>query len=130
MAGRMKSRPEYRTIFTSPKMFYRALHIISTQRYRLPVRRYIVDLFNLELNPELASTLLENAESLRAHPSYKISNSDARRLSMFPLMGRPRRTSESDDEDDELDAPIVPGASDEQPAISLRPVSKTIGFAI
>lgn len=124
MTVRMKSRPEYRAIFTSPKMFYRALHIISTRRYRLPVRRYIIDLFNLELNPELVLAFSESAESLKAHPSYKISKSDANRLSMFP------RASESDDDDDELGAPIAPVVSEGQPAISLQPMSRIIGFAI
>lgn len=120
----MKSRPEYRAIFTSPKMFYRALHIISTRRYRLPVRRYIIDLFNLELNPELVLALSESAESLKAHSSYKISKSDANRLSMFP------RPPESDDDDDELGAPIAPVVSEGQPAISLQPMSRIIGFAV
>ncbi|KAJ7107266.1 Rapamycin-insensitive companion of mTOR, N-term-domain-containing protein, partial [Mycena crocata] len=38
--ARMKSRPEFKSIFSSPAMFFRALHTVSTQRYRLPVRRY------------------------------------------------------------------------------------------
>lgn len=109
-------------------MFFRALHTISTQRYRLPVRRYIVDLFNLELNPELVSALRANAVTLKAHPSYKPSNVDANRLSVF---GRIRRSTESDDEDDELDAPTGPSiVPDKLPVLNLRPVSKIIGFDI
>jgi len=48
----MKGRPEFRQIFSSPQVFYRVLHTISTQKYRLLVRRYIFDLFNVELDEE------------------------------------------------------------------------------
>ncbi len=61
----MKSKPEYRHIFTSPSMFYRALHTISSQKYRLPVRRYIFDLFNIELDADVVRKLSECAISLR-----------------------------------------------------------------
>ena len=62
----MKSKPEYRHIFSSPRMFYRALHTISTQKYRLPVRRYIIDLFNIELDADVVRQLSDCAISLRA----------------------------------------------------------------
>jgi len=111
-------------------MFFRALHIISTQRYRLPVRRYIMDLFNLELNPELVITLKECSASLKAHPSHQPYKSDTSRLSIFGRLGR-RRPSESDDEDDELDVPSTPTVlPNDQPVISLQPVSKIIGFDV
>lgn len=129
---RMKSRPEYRSVFTSPTMFFRALHIISTQRYRLPVRRYVMDLFNLELNPELVAALMECAKTLKAHPSYKPTVSNANRSSMFDHLGRFRRPSESDDseDEDELDAGgSQNGFVEELPVLNLRPVSKIIGFA-
>lgn len=48
----MKGRPEFRQIFSSPQVFYRVLRTISTQKYRLLVRRYIFDLFNVELDEE------------------------------------------------------------------------------
>ena len=62
----MKSKPEYRHIFTSPSMFYRALHTISTQKYRMPVRRYIFDLFNVDLDADFVRKLSDCAISLRA----------------------------------------------------------------
>ncbi|KAG6854116.1 hypothetical protein C0991_010280 [Blastosporella zonata] len=128
--ARMKSRPEYRHIFTSPTMFFRALNIISTQRYRLPIRRYIVDLFNLELNQELVMRLKQCGTVLKVHPSYKLSASDTSRLSMFGPLGRPRRTSISDEEDDELDPPTTTAAPAEQPVIMLQPVHKVVGFDV
>lgn len=90
-----------------------------------------MDLFNLELNPELVTTLNECSESLKAHPSYQPSESDTTRLSIFGRMGRTRRATESDDEDDELDAvathTILPG---DQPVMTLQPVTKIVGFDI
>jgi len=82
-------------------MFFRALHTISTQRYRLPVRRYILDLFNVELDSDVVAALMDCAESLKAHPSFKPPKSDENRVGLFGPLGRSRRTSESD-EDEEL----------------------------
>ncbi|ESK90459.1 cytosolic regulator pianissimo [Moniliophthora roreri MCA 2997] len=126
--ARMKTRPEFKAVFSSPTMLYRALHTMSTSRYRLPVRRYIQDLFNIEWDESVVTAFIECAASLKAKASYRPPESDLnRRLSMF---NRPRRASESDGEEDvEVDPgrPPVPVAS-ERPAISLRPVSRIIGF--
>jgi rapamycin-insensitive companion of mTOR len=122
---RMKSKPEYRSVFSSPPIFYRALHNISTQRYRLPVRRYILDLFDIELNAEVVQSLSEYAISLRAPPSFKMPNQPANPVvGVFGPLGRSRRSSESDGDEDELDM----GTTLVQPAISLRPVSVITGF--
>ncbi|KAF8918988.1 Rapamycin-insensitive companion of mTOR, N-term-domain-containing protein [Mucidula mucida] len=127
---KMKSRPEHRAVFSSPDMFYRALHIISTQRYRLPVRKYIMDLFNIELDAALVVELQKCDERLKAHPHFKTPKLD-NRVSMFGRMGRTRRPEESDDSssDDELDAPPLPKVQ-EQPAITCRPQKQIIGFDI
>ncbi|KAJ6585048.1 Rapamycin-insensitive companion of mTOR, N-term-domain-containing protein [Mycena capillaripes] len=129
--ARMKSRPEFKSIFSSPAMFFRALHTVSTQRYRLPVRRYILDLFTIELDADVVAALVEASKSLMAHPSFKPAK-ESNRVSMFGPLGRPRRSSESDDEG-ELDAddePMKPSAGEQQPVISLRPVHRTVGFDI
>jgi rapamycin-insensitive companion of mTOR len=131
--GRMKSRAEYRSAFSSPTMLFRALHIISTQRYRLPVRRYIIDLFNQELNTELITTLKECSETLKTHPLYQPSKSESRpsRLSILGRLGRTRHASESDDEDDELGVATTPAVPpSDQPIISLQPVTKIVGFEV
>jgi large subunit ribosomal protein L17e len=127
----MKSRPEFKSIFASPAMFFRALHTVSTQRYRLPVRRYIMDLFTIDLDAEVVAALSEAAKTMKAHPSFKPSK-ESNRVSMFGPLGRPRRSSESDDEG-ELDVDDEPAklpAGEQQPAISLRPVNRTVGFAV
>ncbi|KAF8645235.1 hypothetical protein AX16_008062 [Volvariella volvacea WC 439] len=125
--SKMKSRPEYRAIFSSPEMFYRALHIISTQRFRLPIRRYILDLFSVDLNRETLSALADAAKRLKAGATYRPSIEMAR-LSMFGRLGRTRGSGS--DEDDELESPIPPLPTEQQPVINLRPVSRIIGFAI
>ncbi|KAL0961199.1 hypothetical protein HGRIS_006168 [Hohenbuehelia grisea] len=127
---KMKSRPEYKHIFSSPTLCYRALHTISTQRYRLPVRRFIFDLFTIELNSEVVATFASCDKSLQAKPSSSPVKPDSNRISIFGRLGR-RRASESDDEEDELD-PVgnTTYVAPEQPAITLRPVSRIIGFAL
>ncbi|KIK69496.1 hypothetical protein GYMLUDRAFT_33864 [Collybiopsis luxurians FD-317 M1] len=127
--AKMKSRPEYRSVFTSPTMLYRVLQTISTARYRLPVRRYIMDLFNVELNAETVAAMVEASKNLKANPAHPPPKTDLnRRLSMFGNLGRSRRPSESDeDEDDELND-TSPPAPKEVPAIALHPVNKIVGF--
>ncbi|KAG1750937.1 Rapamycin-insensitive companion of mTOR, N-term-domain-containing protein [Suillus occidentalis] len=129
--ARMKSRPEYRSAFSSPSVFFRALHTISTQRYRLPVRRYIFDLFTTELDGELALELSACANSLRAPPTFKQSEAHINRVvSMFGLK-HTRGTSESDDEDDDMDDVVDETVNDRDRnpvMITLRPVSRIIGF--
>ncbi|KAF7365155.1 hypothetical protein MVEN_00387000 [Mycena venus] len=129
--ARMKSRPEFKAIFASPAMFFRALHTVSTQRYRLPVRRYIMDLFTIELDAEVVAALSEAAKTMKAHPSFKPSK-ESNRVSMFGPLGRPRRSSESDDEGelDVDDEPPKPPVGEQQPVISLRPVNRTVGFDV
>lgn len=90
-----------------------------------------MDLFNLELNPELVTTLKECSKTLKAYPPYQPSESDTSRLSIFGRMGRTRRTSESDDEDDEMDAAATPAILPaDQPVICLQPVTRIVGFDI
>jgi large subunit ribosomal protein L17e len=127
--ARMKSRPEYRSAFSSPSVFFRALHTVSTQRYRLPVRRYIFDLFTTELDGELVLELSACANSLRAPPMFKQSEAHMNRVvSMFGLK-HARGTSESDDDDDDMDDTVDETGNDRNPVmIMLRPVSRIIGF--
>ena len=124
----MKSRPEYKAVFSSPVMFFRVLHIISTSRYRLPVRRYIMDLFNVDLDAQVVATIVECGKTLKASPSYRLPQSDLnRRLSMF---GRTRNPEESDEDDeDDEEPPPLPNTRKEQPPLNLRPMSRIVGFA-
>ncbi|KAG9227446.1 hypothetical protein PTI98_010973 [Pleurotus ostreatus] len=126
---KMKSRAEYKQLFSSPTMLYRALYTISTQRFRLPVRRYILDLFNVELNSETAAAMEKCSEALQTKSPSQPTTKEANRISIFGRLGR--HDSESDDEEDDLDIRGKVGTMAEgQPVINLRPVSKIIGFSL
>jgi rapamycin-insensitive companion of mTOR len=60
--AKFKSRTDTRTIFSSSILLHRALHAISTRRYRFPVRRYILELFDIKFS---SSTLEELAQHER-----------------------------------------------------------------
>ena len=126
----MKSRPEYRSAFTSPTVFFRALHIISTQRYRLPVRRYILDLFNIELDHDVIKAICDAAVSLRAPPSFKQSEAHISRVVSMLGPKHAGRESDSDPEEDdsEMDDVAEEPVVKNNLVITLRPVSRIIGF--
>lgn len=124
---RMKTRPEYRHIFSSPEMYFRALHTISSQKYRMPVRRYILDLFDVELDPVMVARLSEYATALRMTPAQKLVKPPPMRV--VSIVGRPNpehRASDSEDDgsDDDGRAAVV----EKPPVMSLRPMSKIVGF--
>lgn len=77
----------HRTVFSSVSLYYRALHVISTQRYRLPVRRYILDLFDFELDSDVMTTICSLQKSLYQPPLPPPP--------IFVSMGRDRAESES-----------------------------------
>ncbi|EPQ54453.1 hypothetical protein GLOTRDRAFT_116357 [Gloeophyllum trabeum ATCC 11539] len=125
--ARLKTKLECKEVFSSPAMFYRALHTISTHRYRLPVRRYILDLFDVELDYDLAKQLSRHAESLQAPPTDDRSTTtcSSRVVSVLGIPGRTRRGSDSDEEDLEEVAEVpVPV----EPVMNLRPLSRIVGF--
>ncbi|KAH9889877.1 Rapamycin-insensitive companion of mTOR, N-term-domain-containing protein [Cubamyces lactineus] len=132
---KMKSKPEYRHIFNSPSMFYRALHTISSQKYRQPVRRYIFDLFNIDLDADVVQQLSECAISLRipitaqepAEPSEPSPVDDK----PAPFRPRPARhhADESDDEESDVEEKEAAAKKPRAPVMSLRPKSRIIGFS-
>jgi len=101
--------------------------MISTQRYRLPVRRYIFELFNQEMNQDLVNAFDAAATKLEASPSYKPPRT-AFRISVFS--GKSRRTSESDesDEDDGRDTLPTKAKPPEEPTFNLQPMKRIVGF--
>jgi rapamycin-insensitive companion of mTOR len=121
----LKARPEYKVAFSSTTMFYRALHAISTQRFKLPVRRYILDLFDIPLDNRVVETLLGAEKALHTPISPSVPKQQPRRV--LSILGRAprRRGAESDEEEDIVDEKVV---MEERPTISLRPVSRIVGF--
>ncbi|KAG8908318.1 hypothetical protein FRC00_011289, partial [Tulasnella sp. 408] len=75
-----KFKAQHRQIFSSITLFYRVLHILSTQRYRLPVRRYILDLFDIDLDPDTMNALYNLSATFHHRPeSPSASVSPSRR---------------------------------------------------
>jgi hypothetical protein len=144
----MKSKPEYRHIFNSPSMFYRALHTISSQKYKLPVRRYIFDLFNIELDADVVKQLADCAISLRVPRRTQEGEQEEEVKSAEPLpveeppkpapketvqtfkrgTVRHRHVPESDDEESDVEEKEVAVKKARAPVMSLRPKSRIIGF--
>ena len=127
---RLRSKPAYRSVFQSLSVHYRVLHTISSQRYRLPVRRYIIDLFNLELNAETVHQLHEASRTMVPHPSHKPSYSEVNRYSMLGRLGRPA----SDDEDSISSVASLQRMTDEKPTeepepVAMPAVNKIVGFS-
>ena len=110
-------------------MFYRALHIISTSRYRLPVRRFIFDLFDIPLDPETVTALTDSSRTLVMGPAKPPAA--GRRRAMSVLFAAPKAQAQgSDDEEETGLATHRPGAKKTHapPTVSLRPKSTIQGF--
>ena len=103
--------------------------MLSTQRYRLPVRRYILDLFSLDLDSQ---SLEKSAQKLKADPSYKPPSATIARMSMIGRLTKTRRPSESEsseDEDNSVGGNAPNGVpKDQGPVFVLKPVTKIVGF--
>ncbi|CDO75419.1 hypothetical protein BN946_scf184916.g3 [Trametes cinnabarina] len=132
---KMKSKPEYRHIFSSPSMFYRALHTISSQKYRLPVRRYVIDLFNIDLDANMVQQLAECAISLRIPLTAQelAEPSEPSPIEEKPAPFRPRpahhHVDESDEEESDVEEKEQTAKKPRAPVMSLRPKSRIIGFS-
>ena len=111
-------------------MFYRALHIVSSSRYRLPVRKFVFDLFDIPLDQEHVQQLNECARTL-ALSQVKTPTSSGRRRAMSVLFAAPKaHPSGSDEEDDAAVATHRPGAkkSNAPPVMCLQPKTTIKGF--
>ena len=103
-------------------MLYRALHMISTSRYRLPVRRYVFDLFDIDLDGDVLRQLGELAKAL-ALPASEAAPSQPNSRVVSVLFAAPRTHASESDEEDE-----VPPVPQHAPVMSLRPRSTIVGF--
>lgn len=115
-------------MFTSPTVFFRAMHIISTQRFRLPVRRYIIDLFSIEMNSELVSIFIEYAQTLKAGPVPEETKLPVSQSDMFANLGSGHDSSIGSDEDESDPAAQNTAANRPKQALTLRPIHKVVGF--
>ncbi|KAG8812201.1 hypothetical protein FRC17_002142 [Serendipita sp. 399] len=58
--AKLKSKPETRHIFSSTQLLHRALHTISTRRYRFPVRKYVLELFDIKFDAPVLAELAQH----------------------------------------------------------------------
>jgi rapamycin-insensitive companion of mTOR len=98
--------------------------MISTSRYRLPVRRYVFDLFDIDLDEDVLRQLCELEESL-ALPASKAAPPQSNPRVVSVLFAAPRTHATESDEEDEP----PPVSQHGPPVISLRPRSTVVGFS-
>jgi rapamycin-insensitive companion of mTOR len=131
--ARMKLKPEYKDVFRSPTMLYRAIHIISRSKYKQPVRRYVLDLFDLQLNADTVTQLVSCEKQMHVHVvngngAAKLSRQTNPRvfsvIDMQVMHGDGMEGGDSDDDDAPAPLPLP-----RRMVRSLRPVSRIVGFA-
>jgi rapamycin-insensitive companion of mTOR len=111
-------------------MFYRALHTISTSRYRLSARRFIFDLFDIALDQDTAQQLVDSARTLALGPA-KPQISAGRRRAMSVLFAAPKQHASGSDEEEEgthVTNRAGTKRSNLPPELCLRPRDTIVGF--
>ncbi|KZO96980.1 hypothetical protein CALVIDRAFT_480721 [Calocera viscosa TUFC12733] len=93
--ARLKTR--HHRLFSSITLLYRVLHLISTHSYRFSVRKYVLDLFEVRLDPKTIAALRKAAASLQeiTPPPANVPAAKPR----DSLRARGRTRSISDDEE-------------------------------
>jgi len=126
----MKGRPEFRHIFSSPQVFYRVLHTISAQKYRLLVRRYIFDLFNMELDEETTKVFAVCERTLRMNQAPDSTTVSLQRTASRVITSFGHQAMDSD-ESGEDEVSEVKGFTKKfntsRRPVSLKPARKVIG---
>ncbi|KAF9781640.1 Rapamycin-insensitive companion of mTOR, N-term-domain-containing protein [Thelephora terrestris] len=128
--AKMKGRPEFRRIFSSPQLFYRVLHTISTQKYRLLVRRYIFDLFNVEMDEETMRAFAVCERTLRVdqapdHTTTSLQRNPSKVISSF---GHHSIDSDESAEDEVSEAKgSTRKFNTSRRPVSLKPTKKIVG---
>jgi len=125
---RLKQRLESRDIFSSTPLFYRALDTISTQRYRLAVRRYILELFDIRLNADTVKALSEFGNSTRTQPVFIRREKGERPLTMIRTVERSDVDGEAELDIDEGQEPESNFTNQEMMSIWAKPLQKYVGF--
>ncbi|KAH7098966.1 Rapamycin-insensitive companion of mTOR, N-term-domain-containing protein [Auriculariales sp. MPI-PUGE-AT-0066] len=124
--AKLKSRPETRDVFSSLRLFDRALQALSTQRYRQPVRRYIFELFDVRLDSIVVQSLQEHRRTTILGAKPGASNRSKTPGLPNARLRRTRRgsgSSESDSEDDY----IASETEREIKPMKLRPAQVIVG---
>jgi len=76
---RLKAR--HRTLFASPALYARAGEMLASHHYRFAVRKYVMELFDVELDPAMAARVADAAEALRQRRRWDMDGDEAMRAS-------------------------------------------------
>lgn len=141
--ARLKSR--HRSLFTSPGLYYRALEMLASHHYRLAVRKYVLELFEVPLDKEVAGRIELAGEELRRRKSRAVGEGaygqrEAESLSrgydvdVGEEGGRSRgvegEVTEDDDESSGDEADDDDGESSKIPLQVLTPLVTVKGFLL
>lgn len=112
-------RNRHPRLFSSSTLFYRALRAISTNHFQAPVRRFIVDLFDVEINP---NTLMKLMHLERGSYSVGPPHPDD-----APNQNGWHLRQDSVDSDTRRRARSSPGPEPSEPVSGGRPRGMTVG---
>ncbi|KAF8578071.1 hypothetical protein K439DRAFT_1395907 [Ramaria rubella] len=126
---RLKARPETRGVFKSISLYYRALHTISTQRYRLPVRRYILELFDIPLDADTVKALSMYGNAVSSQPAAARKERGERPLTMIRTIKRSDPDEEDEMDIDEGQGPTIADLDNwEITSVKAKPLRTFVGF--
>jgi len=136
--ARLKAR--HRNLFSSIPLYHRALYTISTQHYRLPVRRYVLELFDVRLDPGVVNAIVAHHKLLEG--SSQLLTEDPGPLPDVSAHGtrvRGSSISKAYDNDnllgmdvgmDVLESFDQPEHHSKKPKIVMKPLASVVGFDI
>ncbi|GAA5853920.1 hypothetical protein JCM9279_007602 [Rhodotorula babjevae] len=78
---RLKAR--HRTLFASPALYARAGEMLASHHYRFAVRKYVMELFDVELDPAMAARVADAADTLRQRRRWDLDGDEAMRASQL-----------------------------------------------
>ncbi|GAA5935683.1 hypothetical protein JCM3775_003381 [Rhodotorula graminis] len=78
---RLKAR--HRSLFASPALYARAGEMLASHHYRFAVRKYVMELFDVELDPAMAARVADAAEALRQRRRWDMDPDEAMRVSQL-----------------------------------------------
>jgi rapamycin-insensitive companion of mTOR len=109
-----KAKSRHPSVFSSPELVYRAINLLNTQHYRLPVRRYVYELFDAPLDVGSARNIAEAGAGIKRRDRAKSKEADddvgdGELMTLSALGIKKKIFSDDDDGGDE----IMDGGSDE-----------------
>lgn len=125
--ARLKIR--HRELFSSPSLYYRALDMLENYHYRLPVRRYIIELFDVKLDQEFARAIMLAGEEMRTtfEEAAEIGNGRVLELTRDASTRDDVEGSFTDDDEDEES---IDGGEVSIPLQVLEPLRLVKGFVM